>query len=499
MTSSLNWRELEHWVSAVHPEVVGLFVDKIVIPERPKFPEGYLKGEWAIRMRGRHNEGTFLFSIRPRHPYLAWQPHKGPKASLRGTHSSFDLALSKYLKGSRLLEIAAFRRDRIVALWFAGTQETLGLILTLIPTSPEACLVTIGQSSDGATRGDWKTCPKEGWPILAQSKTKNQNQGRYWIPENGKAPESPSIRNELISDPLKFYKIIDLELYNEAFVLRTQNAERALKAQLKQVQDRLKQSRAEKHAATQEQDWQLYGDRLKATLGQPTEGEAQHLGIPLDPRLSPVQQVEKFYQNARRKQRRIAEAQLRIQRFEERKLQLDREFDRLLQQKSLEQDWGALEKIEAFLGTPIGLDSNTSSGNKKTNQSQSLWAGKTFVSKEGLPIWVGRNKDENLELTFKFARGSDLWMHVRGRPGAHVLILLRNKKSASLDTLLDAATLAVYYSGGAHWGKTEVDYTFKKHVKRIKNSSEASYTHNKTLLIDPDPNRRERLLAQSEA
>ena len=55
-----------------------------------------------------------------------------------------------------------------------------------------------------------------------------------------------------------------------------------------------------------------------------------------------------------------------------------------------------------------------------------------------------------------------------------------------LETLLDAATLAIYYSGGETWGKTEVDYTFKKHVKWIKDSTEASYTHNKTLLVDPD-------------
>jgi predicted ribosome quality control (RQC) complex YloA/Tae2 family protein len=68
-------------------------------------------------------------------------------------------------------------------------------------------------------------------------------------------------------------------------------------------------------------------------------------------------------------------------------------------------------------------------------------------------------------------------------------------KSVPLETLLDAAVLTVYFSGGEKWGKTEVDYTFKKYVKRIKDSSEASYTNNKTLLIKPDAERRKRLLA----
>jgi predicted ribosome quality control (RQC) complex YloA/Tae2 family protein len=111
-------------------------------------------------------------------------------------------------------------------------------------------------------------------------------------------------------------------------------------------------------------------------------------------------------------------------------------------------------------------------------------------------IWVGRSKDENLELTFKCARGNDMWMHVRGRPGAHVIIPLQAGKSVPLETLLDAANLVIHYSGGTHWGKTEVDYTFKKYVKRIKDSTEVSYTNNKTLMVEPDSVRKKRLLDQ---
>jgi len=113
-------------------------------------------------------------------------------------------------------------------------------------------------------------------------------------------------------------------------------------------------------------------------------------------------------------------------------------------------------------------------------------------------VMVGRSRDENLELTFKHARGNDIWLHVRGRPGAHVVVPLQPGKSAPLETLLDAALLAVYYSGGEKWGKTEVDYTYKKYVKRIKDSTEASYTNNKTLLVDQDASRLKRLLASQE-
>ena len=86
-------------------------------------------------------------------------------------------------------------------------------------------------------------------------------------------------------------------------------------------------------------------------------------------------------------------------------------------------------------------------------------------------------------------------MHVRGRPGAHTVVPTVAGKSVPLETLLDAAVLTVFYSGGENWGKTEVDYTYKKFVKRIKDSTEASYTGNKTLMVEPQGERLQRLLS----
>jgi predicted ribosome quality control (RQC) complex YloA/Tae2 family protein len=204
--------------------------------------------------------------------------------------------------------------------------------------------------------------------------------------------------------------------------------------------------------------------------------------------------VEKFYQNAKRKNRRIAEAQLRKDRFN----QTIEELKVHLTQTLSAEDWKALENLEraSGRGSSILMERSkiASRGSKKA--ASTSWLGKAFTSRDGLPIWVGRDRHENLELTFKCSRGNDVWMHVRGKPGAHVLIPLPSGKSAPLETLIDGAHLAIHYSGGSHWGKTEVDYTFKKYVKRIKDSTEASYTHNKTLLITPDPDRIKRLLDQ---
>ncbi len=296
----------------------------------------------------------------------------------------------------------------------------------------------------------------------------------------------------------------------EIFFLRQR-----LSSDLKQAKTRIRQNETTLKEANSEADYSHYGDLLKASMGvknsDPSGKKVRkvldwntntEIEIPCDPKLSLRDQVEKFYSLAKRKTRRISEAKLRVDTWKEKEsllLKLENELDALtlskLRADSKHVDLAkALPKLAA-LEDRLGLSVGTPE--RKEQKATQSWPGKIFKSKEGLPILVGRSKDENLELTFKFAKGNDLWMHVRGRPGSHVVIPLREKKNASLETLLDAAYLCLHYSKGESWGKTEVDYTQKKHVKRIKDSTEASYVNNKTLLVDLNRERLKELLSQN--
>lgn len=525
MTPQLNWKELEIYLSKIRPLIEGLFIERIVIPKREEFPDGYLKGEWNIRFTGKENEGCLFISIRHQHPYLCWNQGKGPKASTHATHTVFDLSLTKYLKGARLLEVESIPKERIAIFWFTQTQGELtdpegrlGLVLVLIPHCPEALLVSTSKSI--------RATPDQtsGWPVLVRSREvhkkdrDNKNSKSYYFPPDGQnAPPNPKVRNELLEAPDSYSSLLKKGLLSEAFAARLQSTERHLKQLLKQVEERLRQSKTALKEAHREPHWQKWGDLLKATLHfqtvAPTEGDdfqnlkqVPHSGvtertamdfefgdlvqIPCDPKLNLKQQIDKFYQNSKRKQRRVSEATSRISLLQEK----HSELERCLTEKPTLLDWDSLARWEQAGGTGPSTQQAVSSPSKK---DKAAWLGKSFVSKSGLVIWAGRNRDENLELTFKHARGNDLWMHVRGRPGAHVVIPVQPGKSIPLETLLDAAMITIHYSGGQNWGKTEVDYTFKKHVKRIKNSKEVSYTHNKTLIVEPNPDRLKVLLSQS--
>ena len=203
--------------------------------------------------------------------------------------------------------------------------------------------------------------------------------------------------------------------------------------------------------------------------------------VPADPKLNLKQQLERFFHLAKRKKKRLEETSIRIASLDEKA--------NAIQLKIL-----ALADA-ATLGELVALEPKKEALKGKEHKKLSEFTGKQYRSKEGLTILAGRNLTENLELTFKIARGNDLWFHVKGRPGSHTVVILPPKKTASLDTLLDAAHLCILHSGGKEWGKTEVDYTYRKHVKKIKNQTEVTYTHNKTLMVLPEPERLTRLYA----
>lgn len=122
-----------------------------------------------------------------------------------------------------------------------------------------------------------------------------------------------------------------------------------------------------------------------------------------------------------------------------------------------------------------------------------------FLSRHGLEIWVGRNRDENAHLTFRKARPDDLWFHAKQAPGSHV-ILASGKSNPDLEDVLDAAQLAVFFSSAKDSSNVPIDYTRRKFVRKRPHAEpgQVLYQREKTLYITPDEERLKRLGAMSE-
>jgi predicted ribosome quality control (RQC) complex YloA/Tae2 family protein len=99
---------------------------------------------------------------------------------------------------------------------------------------------------------------------------------------------------------------------------------------------------------------------------------------------------------------------------------------------------------------------------------------------------VGKNSRQNEEITFRRAAPNDLWLHVRGVPGAHVIVKTEGREVPEA-TLRQAAQLAAYYSQAQSSARVAVDYTERRYVRRIKGAGPGlvTYAQEKTIRVVP--------------
>ena len=110
-----------------------------------------------------------------------------------------------------------------------------------------------------------------------------------------------------------------------------------------------------------------------------------------------------------------------------------------------------------------------------------------YVSHDGKHMYVGKNNYQNEQLTFEFATGGDWWFHAKGIPGSHVIVKTEGEELSD-QTFEEAAKLAAYYSKDKTSKKVEVDYTEKKHVKKVNGGKPGFviYHTNYSMVVEPD-------------
>lgn len=104
-----------------------------------------------------------------------------------------------------------------------------------------------------------------------------------------------------------------------------------------------------------------------------------------------------------------------------------------------------------------------------------------FAAPDGFTLYVGKNSRQNEYVTFTLATGSDLWLHARGVPGAHVIVKAAGRPipAATLDR---AASLAAWFSQSRGAASVPVDVTEQRYVRHMKDGGPGMviYTHERT-------------------
>ena len=114
--------------------------------------------------------------------------------------------------------------------------------------------------------------------------------------------------------------------------------------------------------------------------------------------------------------------------------------------------------------------------NKKTKHNDAIevfWI-------EGYKVQLGKNEKGNIEL-LKNARAKDIWLHMKDRPSAHVIITT-DKQNLPQNIILAAARLCVEFSTASK-DRFLVDYTPRREVT-IQNGANVLYNKYKTIEVD---------------
>jgi predicted ribosome quality control (RQC) complex YloA/Tae2 family protein len=119
-----------------------------------------------------------------------------------------------------------------------------------------------------------------------------------------------------------------------------------------------------------------------------------------------------------------------------------------------------------------------------------------YATADGLEVWVGKSDEGNDYLSTKLADGNDLFFHLEGWPGSHVVLRLSGRKDPPPDALLDACELAVFYSKQKGASRANVHVAAIKDVKKPSGAKPGLVYVNrgKTIALRADPKRLERVL-----
>ncbi|RNC29475.1 MAG: hypothetical protein AWM53_00473 [Candidatus Dichloromethanomonas elyunquensis] len=230
------------------------------------------------------------------------------------------------------------------------------------------------------------------------------------------------------------------------------------------------------------------------TVEDYTDPDYRPLTIPLDPAISGIENAKRYFKLYNKSKSTIRNTQPLLETASE-------EMDYLqsllvsIDQAAGNEELNEIHQELIDQGYITGKHDRKASAKKKEPDKHSM--PHLYCSKTGKAIIVGRNNRQNDRMTWREAKPSDLWLHVKKIPGSHVIIpLAEDQEFPDDETLLDAAALAVYFSQARGSSQVPVDYTHVKQIKKPRGAKPGMvvYEQNWSLLITPGEDTVERLL-----
>lgn len=348
----------------------------------------------------------------------------------------------------------------------------------------------ISELDDGAARIDW-------FRALMENLDSNCLSPRVFLDQDdaptdfhviplSRYDRTPAIAFDTVSEAIDYYytnRISTDRLRQKSQGLRKSVASAIKKNLLKQ-----KRINEDLELAAESEIFRLYGELLTANLHvmKPEAATVEltnyynggKITIPLDKRLSPVQNAQAYYRKYTKSKRTIQEKSRMLS-----ETQSENEYlQSVMAFLEITRDPTTIDSIRDELVETGYLRSNKAASTKKKGRFIPL----RYTTCDGFTVLVGRNNKENDEITFHVGQRNDLWFHAKDYHGAHVVLVLDGKEP-TLAAIGDAAGIAAFHSKGRGADKIPVDYTRIRFVKKPQGSQPGKciYTDQQTLYVKP--------------
>ena len=431
----------------------------------------------------------------------------GPNARVHLTTRTFEnpkdapmfcMLLRKYLTGARIREITQPNADRLISFSLDSRNEMgdtaelrlvtelMGRAANVILVGPDGRILDCLRRIPLSEHGSRALLPGLRYELPEQPETFLRRAVPSARPEPA-IPETGSVSARLdarygAAEQQELQRRRAQELVKS--VRRTRDRQqRKLAAQAEELRrtERMEEVRREAELL-QANLWRVRrGDRVLACENYYEEGSPQ-VAIALDPLLTPQENLARRF----REYRKLKGAREHLTALiADGETQLDW-LNSVLEELGRAASSADLEEIRRELESTGLLKAARRRPEKKKRPSAPKSAPPLrFESPDGFEILVGRNNVQNDELTTRLARRTDYWFHVKTLHGSHV-ILRCDGLDPSDEAIRAAAELAARHSQARGTGRTAVDYTMVRNVKKPSGAlpGKVIYQNYRTILAD---------------
>jgi predicted ribosome quality control (RQC) complex YloA/Tae2 family protein len=491
----LSLLELERAAAAIEAQCRGARLDKVVQSGRDRV---------ALVLYGPDSrKRTLLLCCDPSFARVSEldRPPRAPE-----TPPAFASWLRKHGVGARLRGAGLRGGDRQLELRFETREGRFALLLSLFGKRSNLYVLDAEDRLVRALRP------------LAETRAELET-GERWRDPESRPPTRGEDRFEGASDETLLVAI-EAGYAAEEGDRREADLERrlevALRKERKQRERRLERVEAELAEADQASELHRQGELLKSVFGQVEPGarsvrvrdyeSGEEVVIPLDPALSVQQNAQALFKRYQKLVRRLTKAGGQVEearrRFDEVEA-LDRERARIVEAGGDLEAWARHPDVQALLARHAPAVRRAPAPRRDEAPRKGPFKGlprrlhpRRYLTRDGLEIWVGRSDEGNDHLTTRLARGKDLFFHLDGAPGSHVILRTEGRDDPPQESLLDAAELAVQFSKAKKASRADVHVAPIKQVRKPKGAKPGlvTVTGGRTLHLRRDEARLRRVL-----